>query len=157
MKKAFYFPILLLAAITVLVASCERYERVSIDIEKLGPFNDTTKIINYIAHVTGDGGCARCIEAGYCYSYFDKEPSHTCYYTTVVPVVRDAALVDSTGEYLSFIWTCQLPYIENVGNVDTTGGVAYDSTLYYFRSYIITNAGTSYSDKVDTVIVHSSY
>ena len=153
MKKTSYFPILLFAAVVALFASCERYDSASITIEQ-NSFNDTTRIVQYTAVVTDDGGCARCIEAGYCYSYFDKVPSHTCYYSTVVPLIRDSMLIytDSTG-YLTYKWERQLPFIESE---DPSSGEVNDTMLYYFRSYVTTNAGTFYS-KVDTVKVPRTY
>ena len=153
MKRSFYFPILLLAAVMALVTSCERYDMASITIEQKG-FNDTTRIVQYTAVVTDDGGCPRCIEAGYCYSYFDAIPSHTCYYSTVVPLVKDSMMTftDST-KFLTYNWELQLPFIESEG---TEEGESNDTTLYYFRSYITTNAGTFYS-KVDTVKVPRTY
>ena len=153
MKRTIYFPILLLAAVMALVTSCERYDMASITIEQKG-FNDTTRIVQYTAVVTDDGGCPRCIEAGYCYSYFDAIPSHTCYYSTVVPLVKDSMMTftDST-KFLTYNWELQLPFIESEG---TEEGESNDTTLYYFRSYITTNAGTFYS-KVDTVKVPRTY
>ena len=153
MKRTFYFPILLFAAVIALVTSCERYDMASITIEQNG-FNDTTRIVQHTAVVTDDGGCARCIEAGYCYSYFDTKPSHTCYYSTVVPLIRDSMMTytDST-KYLTYNWELQLPFIESAGSEE---GEVNDTTLYYFRSYITTNAGTFYS-KVDTVKVPRTY
>ncbi len=152
MKKTSFFPIFLLAAVVALFASCERYDMASITIEQ-NSFNDTTRIVRYTAVVTDDGGCARCIEAGYCYSYFDTEPSHTCYYSTVVPLIRDSMMTytDSTG-YLTYKWERLLPFIESVDSTSAT----FDTTLYYFRSYITTNAGTFYSS-VDTVKVPRTY
>lgn len=154
MKNIHGLTIILLAAIVGLFASCERYDMAKISIEQTG-FNDTTRIVQYTAVVTDDGGCARCIEAGYCYSYFDKVPSHTCYYSTVVPVIKDSMMTytDSTG-FLTYQWVRQLPFIEGVNEGE--GGEASDTMLYFFRSYITTNAGTFYSS-VDTVKVPRSY
>lgn len=153
MKRTICFPILLLAAVMALVTSCERYDMASITIEQKG-FNDTTRIVQYTAVVTDDGGCPRCIEAGYCYSYFDAIPSHTCYYSTVVPLVKDSMMTftDST-KFLTYNWELQLPFIESEGSEEDGSN---DTTLYYFRSYITTNAGTFYS-KVDTVKVPRTY
>ena len=152
MKKVSFFVIILAAAVMGLLNSCERYDMATISIQKDG-FNDTTRIVNYTATVEDNGGCARCIEAGYCFSYIDTVPSHTCFYSTVVPVIFDSIMnfTDST-KYLRYQWTRQLPFIETSGS----GSGASDTLLYFFRSYITTNAGTFYS-KVDTVKVPRSY
>ncbi len=150
MKKTTCFSILLFAAVAVLSAGCERYDMAHITIRK-DSFNDTTHIVCQTATVTDNGGCARCVEAGYCFSYIEAVPSHTQYYSTVVPLITDSlmAFTDST-QYLTFSWSCQLPFIESADGVES------DTLLYFFRSYITTNAGTFYSD-VDTVKVPRSY
>ena len=150
MKKASFFFIMALAVIIGLFASCKRYDTAYITIEK-NSFNDTTRIVNHTAIVTDDGGCPRCIEAGYCFSYIDPVPSHTQFYSTVVPLIFDSLMTytDST-KYLTFSWERQLPFIESADGDET------DTLLYFFRSYITTNAGTFYS-KVDTVKVPRSY
>ena len=154
MKKASYFSMLLVAVLLGLFASCERYDTAYISIRQ-DSFNDTTKIVNYTAIVTDDGGCARCIEAGYCYSYIDTLPSHTRFYSTVVPLIYDSLMTftDST-QYLTYSWDRRLPFIESADA--GTLGEDNDTLLYYFRSYITTNAGTFYS-KVDTVKVSRSF
>jgi len=152
MKNFHGLTIILLAAIVGLFASCQRYDMAKITIDQTS-FNDTTRIVQYTAVVTDDGGCPRCIEAGYCYSYVDPMPSHTCYYSTVVPLVKDSMMTftDSTL-YLTYSWQRQLPFIESLDD----GEEVSDTLLYFFRSYITTNAGTFYSS-VDTVKVPRSY
>lgn len=152
MKNFHGLTIILLAAIVGLFASCQRYDMAKITIDQTS-FNDTTRIVQYTAVVTDDGGCPRCVEAGYCYSYVDAIPSHTCYYSTVVPLVKDSMMTftDST-RYLTYSWQRQLPFIESVDD----GEEVSDTMLYFFRSYITTNAGTFYSS-VDTVKVPRSY
>jgi len=151
MKKVHFFYFVALAFIIGLFASCERYDMATININKLS-FNDTTRQVYYTAQVTDDGGCPHCIEAGYCFSYIDTVPSHTKYYSTVVPVIHDSlmTLSDSTNSFLEFSWERNLPFIE------TGDSTIVDTLLYYFRSYITTNAGTSYSD-VDVVKVPRIY
>ena len=72
----------------------------------------------------------------------------------MVPLIRDSMMTytDST-KYLTYNWELQLPFIESAGSEE---GEVNDTTLYYFRSYITTNAGTFYS-KVDTVKVPRTY
>lgn len=151
MKKISFFSFILLALLACILTGCERYDMATIEIRQDG-FNDTTRIVNYTAMVKDDGGCAHCIEAGYCYSFIDTLPSHTSYYSTVVPLIYDSLMVlnDSTESYLTYSWSRQLPFIESAGEEE------YDTLLYYFRSYVTTNAGTFYS-KVDTVKVPRSY
>lgn len=152
MKKTASFSILFFAIFVVLLlAGCERFDMASISIQQLS-FNDTTRIVNYTANVTDDGGCPHCIEAGYCFSYIDSLPSHTQFYSTVVPVIYDSLMTytDSTKSYLTFSWNRQLPFIESAD------GTERDTLLYFFRSYITTNAGTFYS-LVDTVKVPRTY
>lgn len=153
MKRTSFFAFIMLATLVGMLTGCERYDIASITIHQ-DAFNDTTRLVNYTAQVTDDGGCARCIEAGYCFSYIDAEPSHTCFYSTVVPMVRDSMMTftDST-KYLTFQWQRQLPFIETAGG---EGSEENDTLLYFFRSYITTNAGTFYS-AVDTVKVPRSY
>ncbi len=150
MKKVHFFSIMALAVIMGLFASCERYDMAYIDIQQ-DSFNDTTRVVKHTAVVTDDGGCPRCIEAGYCYSYIEAVPSHTQFYSTVVPLIKDSLMTftDST-QYMTFSWERQLPFIEAVDDTET------DTLLYFFRAYITTNAGTFYS-KVDTVKVPRSY
>lgn len=149
MKKVSFYIVLFISAFAGMLAGCERYDMASIAIHQ-DSFNDTTRFVQYTAQVTDDGGCARCIEAGYCYSYLDKVPAQTGFYSTVVPVIRDSMMTftDST-QYLTFTWTRHLPFVESIeaGVTDTT-----DTMLYFFRSYVTTNAGTFYSP-VDTVKV----
>ena len=154
MKKTFCFPILLFALLLGLFASCERYDTAYISIMQ-DSYNDTTRMVYYTATVTDNGGCDRCIEAGYCYSYVDTLPSHTRFYSTVVPVIYDSLMTftDST-QYLTFSWERHVPFIESADA--GTLGDASDTLLYFFRSYVTTNAGTFYS-KVDTVKVSRSF
>ena len=151
MKNKVFFPIVLFAMIVGVFASCQRFEMAQIDITQ-DSYNDTTKVVNYTARVLDDGGCPRCIEAGYCFSYIDSIPSHTCFYSTVVPLVFDTMMTftDST-QYLTFSWRRTIPFVEGIG-----GDNAGDTLLYFFRSYITTNAGTFYST-VDTVKVSNTF
>ncbi len=148
MKNSKRFAMIAFVLLAGIAVSCERFDDATITLEREN-YVDSTRMVSYIAKVTDNGGCARCLEAGYCYSTFDTVPAFTCRYTTVFPLIQDSLLVDSGGCFLNFAWNMLLR-----GSSSDAGQPSGNDTCdnYYFRAYVTTNAGTFYS-MVDSVSI----
>ncbi len=148
MKNRNRFAMIAVVLLAGIAVSCDRFDDASIVLER-EKYVDSTRTVSYVAKVTDNGGCARCLEAGYCYSTFDTMPAFTCRYTTVVPLIQDSLLVDSGGCFLNFAWSMLLRESSS-----ETGQPSGNDTCdnYFFRAYVTTNAGTFYS-AVDSVSI----